>query len=275
MADVTVIIPVRNGRDYVTFAIDSVLKQTYQNIRLIVSDNGSTDGTVEILRKLQVDNKFELFLQDGSLSMFEHFNLCIDYVDSPYYMLLCHDDLIGNCDAIAEAMDVVKQYPKVSAIYSNMLYVDEVGEIIAKKKFFQSGLFNGHEVGIDSILSMRNQYGIPLLVSKNDLAQHRYQVDMPYVADVELSLFLSQQGPSYRIDKYLIENRYHQTNSTKGLYFGAFEQMKMLANRYSVHLGVFSRLKMVCMALLIGTTKYLFFQYLLLRGYFRFSKAPR
>lgn len=267
MVEVTVIIPVRNGRDYVTFAVESVLNQSYQNIKLIVSDNGSSDGTIEILRQLQASRNFAIVQQDGSLSMFEHFNLCLGYVESPYYMLLCHDDLIGDRCAIAQAVSVMKQYPDLSAIYSNLLYVDEVGRAITKKKFNRTGLFNGYEVGVDSILSMRNQYGIPLLASKNALGQHRYQVDMPYVADVELSIFLASQGSCYQINEYLIENRYHQSNSTKGLYLGAFKQMKMLAKMYSIRLGVFNRLRMFVVALAIAFAKYIFFKYLVLRGY--------
>ncbi|MBT8594008.1 glycosyltransferase [Polynucleobacter paneuropaeus] len=273
MADVTVLIPVRNGRDYVEFAIDSVLKQSYQKIRLVVSDNGSSDGTIEIIERLRTRYDFDFFLQDGSLSMLEHFNLCIEYVDSPYYMLLCHDDRICEHDAIAEAIHIISEHPEISAIYSNMLYVDEIGRIIAKKKFKEAGLFNGYRTGIDSILSMRNLYGIPLLVSKNSLSLHRYQLNMPYVADVELALFLATQGDSYRIDKYLLENRFHSSNSTKGLYVGTLKQMKKLAETYSIELGILNRVRMYVMAIAIAFAKYIFFQYLLLRGYLRNPKV--
>lgn len=273
MADVTVIMPVRNGRDYVEFAIESVLKQSYQKIRLVVSDNGSSDGTIEIVERLRSQYDFDLFIQDGSLSMLEHFNVCIGYVDSPYFMLLCHDDCICEHDAIAEAINVMREHPEISAIYSNMLYVDEVGRIIAKKKFEQAGLFNGYRTGIESILSMRNLYGIPLLVSKKALALHRYQLEMPYVADVELALFLATQGDSYRIDKYLLENRFHSSNSTRGLFVGTLNQMKMLAEIYSIKLGVLIKVKMYLMAVAIAFAKYIFFQYLLLRRYLRNPKA--
>lgn len=268
MTDVTVIIPVRNGRDYINHSIESVLRQSHKGIRLIVSDNGSSDGTIEIIERLRSIHDFDFFQQDGSLSMFEHFNLCIEYVGTPYYMLLCHDDLISDCDAIEDAMSVIKLHPKVAAIYSNMLYVDEYGKVITNRRFHQSGIFDGYHTGLASIFSMRNLYGIPLLVSKQALGLHRYQLDMPYVADIELSLYLSKQGLSYRINKYLIENRFHQSNSTKGLYIGALNQMQMLAAMYSIKLDFLKKSRMQFMAFVIAFAKYIFFQYLLFRRYF-------
>lgn len=49
---VSVIIPVYNREDTIKRAIDSVLKQTYQNIELIIVDDGSTDGTRALLEQL-------------------------------------------------------------------------------------------------------------------------------------------------------------------------------------------------------------------------------
>jgi len=48
---VTIVIPVYNGVKYIRDAIESVLAQDYKNVELIVLDDGSTDGTREILKK--------------------------------------------------------------------------------------------------------------------------------------------------------------------------------------------------------------------------------
>ena len=53
---ISVIIPVFNGEKYLSEAIDSVLIQNYQNLELIIIDDGSVDDTREVLKHL-IENK--------------------------------------------------------------------------------------------------------------------------------------------------------------------------------------------------------------------------
>lgn len=47
---VSIILPVKNGSDYISGAIDSLLSQTFSNFELIVIDDGSTDQTAQIVK---------------------------------------------------------------------------------------------------------------------------------------------------------------------------------------------------------------------------------
>lgn len=50
---VTVLLPVYNGEKYIREAVDSILKQTYENFELIIIDDGSTDKTLSILKEYE------------------------------------------------------------------------------------------------------------------------------------------------------------------------------------------------------------------------------
>ncbi len=64
MPTVSVIIPTYNRKDFVQEAIDSVLAQTYEDYEIIVVDDGSTDGTVDVLQA-RYDNRIRLLWQEN------------------------------------------------------------------------------------------------------------------------------------------------------------------------------------------------------------------
>lgn len=48
---ITICLPVYNASSFIEAALDSILNQSYGNFELLVADDGSTDNTIEILRK--------------------------------------------------------------------------------------------------------------------------------------------------------------------------------------------------------------------------------
>ncbi len=64
MSKISIIIPTFNRRDYITIALDSVLKQTYKDYEIIIIDDGSNDDTKEVLKSYQGNIRY--FYQDNS-----------------------------------------------------------------------------------------------------------------------------------------------------------------------------------------------------------------
>ena len=61
---VSIIIPCYNYANYIEKCIDSALSQTYENIEVIVIDNGSTDESLSIIREFENNNKVRIFKFD-------------------------------------------------------------------------------------------------------------------------------------------------------------------------------------------------------------------
>ena len=90
---VDVLVATCNGEKYVKEQIESILNQTYKNIKVIVSDDRSDDSTPSILKELaENDNRLVLNLQQERLGVVGNFEFLLKQVQSKYYMLSDQDD---------------------------------------------------------------------------------------------------------------------------------------------------------------------------------------
>lgn len=90
---IDILLATYNGEKYLKQQIESILKQTYSNIRLIISDDCSTDNTREILKQYQEkDKRIILFFQESNLGYVKNFEFLLTKVENELYMLSDQDD---------------------------------------------------------------------------------------------------------------------------------------------------------------------------------------
>ncbi len=91
---VDVLLPTYNGEKYLGELLDSLLTQTHKNIRIIISDDCSTDSTPEILKEYQKkDNRIEIYLQEKNLRVVKNIEFLLKKVENKYFMLADQDDV--------------------------------------------------------------------------------------------------------------------------------------------------------------------------------------
>lgn len=115
---VSIIIPVFNGSNYLREAIDSALAQTYQNIEIIVVNDGSTDnGATEHIALSYSDRICYFSKKNGGVA--SALNLAIDKMTGEYFSWLSHDDLyfVNKVEAQINALDQMQD--KRVVLYSD------------------------------------------------------------------------------------------------------------------------------------------------------------
>lgn len=91
---IDVLLATYNGEKYLKEQIDSILNQTYQNIRLIISDDCSKDNTRKILKEYEEkDCRVKVYYQDENIGCIKNFEFLLKQVKNEIYMLSDQDDV--------------------------------------------------------------------------------------------------------------------------------------------------------------------------------------
>lgn len=121
---IDILLATYNGERYLKEQIESILNQTYKNIKLIISDDCSTDKTVEILKEYESkDDRINLFLQQQNLGVVKNIEFLLNKVKCPYYMLADQDDY-WMPEKIEKSIETLKE-KKADLVFGDLEVVDE------------------------------------------------------------------------------------------------------------------------------------------------------
>jgi hypothetical protein len=90
---VTIAIPTWNRLPFLQRTLESALSQTYQDLQIVVSDDGSTDGTWEYLSQIS-DPRLTRIRKPSNDGLFANFSTCLRASTSEFFLLLNDDDLL-------------------------------------------------------------------------------------------------------------------------------------------------------------------------------------
>lgn len=136
---VTIAIPTYNRADgYLKQSLSSAVRQTYQNIEIIVSDNCSTDNTRMFVKSFN-DSRIRYFRQKENVKMIHNFNFCVEQARGVYFLLLHDDDEIDD-DFVETCMNMAKYSADIGIIRTGMRRIDQDGNVLYECPNFAGGL---------------------------------------------------------------------------------------------------------------------------------------
>lgn len=132
--DVTVGIPVYNGGTCIRRALDSLLRQTYPQTRLLISDNCSSDETETICREYTARHpNVSYFRQEQNIGAVENFIFLARQAETPYFMWAAHDDE-WHPNFISALLSDLETHPESAVVMSSVsVYNDKDGELLETK----------------------------------------------------------------------------------------------------------------------------------------------
>ena len=125
---VTIVIPVYNGADYLASAIDSALGQSYQNIEVVVVNDGSTDDGATEAIAMSYGERIRYYRKpNGHVASALNFGL--RHMSGEYFSWLSHDD-VYTPNKIALQIAALSEHPANTLVYGDFEILDVATNVI-------------------------------------------------------------------------------------------------------------------------------------------------
>jgi rhamnosyltransferase len=230
MKKIAVLLASHNGKKYIKEQIDSILNQEKVNITIFVSDDSSTDYTIEYVQNIYENNEKLIYLENnqkfgGAAKNFYRLIRDVDFLKFDYISFSDQDD-IWYKDKLARAITVIEE-KQVDAYSSNILAFWEDGrkKIIKKsqRQVKYDYLFESAGPGCSYVLSQKLAQEIRIFIIRN----------WQYVNQISLHDWLiyaisREKGYQWYIDEAItIKYRQHSHNQI-GINYGINAKIKRL-----------------------------------------------
>lgn len=184
---VSIITPSYNQADFLEETIRSVLEQDYPNIEYLVVDGGSTDGSVDLIRKYQ--ERIDWWVSEPDRGQADALNKGMARARGEIVAWLNSDD-IYRPGAIRQAVDVLLQHPELGMVYSKLDSIDRTGELfntISYRQYDLLDLLTFRIIGQPTVFMRRAilQRAGPLDASYNYLLDHHLWLRMLQLAPIK------------------------------------------------------------------------------------------
>ena len=213
---VSIIIPVYNGSDYLDKAIQSALNQSYQNVEIIVVNDGSNDGgkTAEIARSYGDKIRY-IEKENGVVS--SALNLGIEAMTGEYFSWLSHDDEYRD-EKIEKQVDALRAFKNDRVIaLCDTEFIDEDSRVLDKTWGTpKSGVYSNEQALL--LMNKKSLSGISLLIPKAAFLEcGGFDTTLRFTQDADMWKRIFLNGYSLLIDKTIYAcSRLHgkqQTNT--------------------------------------------------------------
>ena len=241
---ISVCVPTYQGAAHIGECLTSIASQSGVQLEIIVCDDRSSDGTIDIVRNTaRAFPKVDWVIRENPerLGMVENWNACVALAQHPLLKILGQDDvLLPHC--LAAQARILEAHPSVALMSSRRVIINAAGrEILRAPAPFDYGMLSGKQAAIRCLLSGTNTIGDPVAVlSRTDLIRSLGGFDRSfrYCTDVAMLMRLLSRGDFFFDPTPRVGYRVHAGavgNSSQQIVVSEFTRCLELAER-SLHI---------------------------------------
>lgn len=233
---VSAVIVSYNQAHFIADTIESVLSQTYENIEVIVSDDGSTDGTQKIISRYAEANpgKFKISLSPENTGIASNFNRALDLCSGEFIAWLGGDDL-WLPEKIEKQVAYMRAHLEVTGCHTDAdVFVSDSGVSLGRfSEVYGWGAGKLPEGRVEIFFDVRAPMLPSAVLIRAEITRgHRFDERLKYANDWLFDIGIFRNGRMGAVKEVLTRYRQHDRNVTSGTELkssGAEEAMVALA----------------------------------------------
>jgi glycosyltransferase involved in cell wall biosynthesis len=222
---ISICLPIYNGTNYMRQALDSVLRQTLDDFELLIANDRSEDGTLEIIEEYAArDKRIKYWTNPQKLGLFENYNECMRRSSGQFIKLFAHDDIFED-NILRRMVAVMEEKPSVSLVSVAKAWIDGSGkktEAVSQlsqktmKPYTEDTYVPGKEAICKTLQKNANWLGEPCAVMfRREHMGMGFDTNFRQIGDLEFSYRLLEKGDFYYIADELVLFRKHEESITQ------------------------------------------------------------
>lgn len=202
---VSILMPVYNAERYVGEAVESMIKQTFEEFEFIIIDDGSTDGSLAIIKAYALrDERIRLISRENS-GIVATRNELLGKSIGQYCALLDADD-VALPERLSRQVEYMEQHPQCVVVGSRILLIDSDGEPIRK----MVNLFTHEQIDNQLLEGIVHLYHTSVMMRREAVENvGGYRDGYAPAEDVDLYLRLAECGQLVNLPDVLTQYRQH------------------------------------------------------------------
>lgn len=202
---VSVLVPAYNAARFLAEAIESVLAQTHEDFELLIADDGSRDGTLELARGYaRRDARVRVLENPQNFGTVRTRNRLFDEADpkSAYFALLDADDACLP-ERFAMQLDFLEAEPEHALVGGNLILIDEAGAEIARREY------PSRYEDIVRVITRMNPIAQPAAMLRRAAVEAvgRYDARYPQCQDYDLWMRMARRFKVANLPEYVLRYR--------------------------------------------------------------------
>lgn len=219
---VSICIPVYNGERFLEKTIRSIINQTYKNIEIIISDNASTDCTIDIIKILmKEDSRIQLNINKENLGFSGNLNKLIELANSEY-LAIYHADDVYEETIVESQVKYLLINNELAGCFTLAKAIDENDELLKSVFFLRvENTKNNKIVDLDEYISNIFKYGgstfvCPTAMIKKSIYKEigNYNEKLKYIEDQDMYIRILEKYRMGIVARELVNYRIHKAQGS-------------------------------------------------------------